>query len=1022
MSIKKIYLGDFNNEIKNKLFDKSIEYLEENKGDRFLYILANGSLLTNYRKELISRVEKTNHINLFTFDDIANRLAKRVDLKTISEKTKELLLKDIVIGLYQNGEIEYYKNIYNKEGFIKNISLIISNMKSSLIKASDYSKRVEDEDNSFKEIGYIYREYTKLLDKFKLMDNDDKFLHTIDGLKTNYKGFLKDIDFIIIDEFYDFRPQELEIIKEIAKLDLDIYINIPFKRDENFNSLEETIEYLKLLGFKLEEIEKKEKDYYEKLGNNIFSDREKLPKNDNISLTKAPSKEIEIKKVAEIIKKEYKKGNSLDEMAVVVTSDNYIPIINEIFENERIPTSNNISKKLLDIPIVRELFYLLEYILTSNKESFINRLKSKYFKITDEDYIEVIEYNLRNKLLDLEELRELYISEEINQEIGIIFEKIDKEKALFQEKKNIREYGSLVLEIIESYNLDKNIYEIYKITMDYDLFHRDLLALELLVKGLENIVELEEILFNEIGFEEFLNIYYEFLESQEIVVKEGNNRGVRILTPTLVRGNRYKTIFITGLSQGNYPNLSTKNFFFKDENSRIFKKIGLEYRNYYERLDKESLNFSIMLSQVEERLFLSYSEDVLDNESGIQSIFLDELLYGIGGSPLESKLNYIELDLDYLIKKSRDKVTNIDDLYYYALNKKELDIAELEKLRDIDSGRLNKIINNSQGEYSRSKGFDKYSGVLEDKSILKNIENKLEDKIYSISYLENYGKCPYYFFLKNLLRIDDFKRDIEEFTKLDRGMINHKILQDFYTRYRVEIEAYILKDEEIGEDEIEEYLIKRYKEELEKLNIDKDLAIYKLKTESNVKKVFEYILSDLDRLKNYEEKILPIEFEKEFGRQEEFYIEVGDKKIRFTGVIDRIDKYLEEDKYLLMDYKNTGYGVVKDEEILAGTSLQMPVYIMSQEDKNVVGAVYGVISDKKMEILLINEEEKFIIGRLRRGIYSSSDIENILDISKGYIGEYIEKIYGGNFPIKPKECSEYCEYRKICRVREELKI
>ena len=62
-----VYLGPYNNNKKEEFFEKSIEYLRENKGHKFYYILPNGNLLVQYRKAMINEVEKTLDINLFTF-------------------------------------------------------------------------------------------------------------------------------------------------------------------------------------------------------------------------------------------------------------------------------------------------------------------------------------------------------------------------------------------------------------------------------------------------------------------------------------------------------------------------------------------------------------------------------------------------------------------------------------------------------------------------------------------------------------------------------------------------------------------------------------------------------------------------------------------------------------------------------------------------------------------------------------------------------------------------------------------
>ena len=66
-----------------------------------------------------------------------------------------------------------------------------------------------------------------------LIDREESFLKSLELLKED-NSFFVGLDFIIIDQFFDFRPQELELLKEIANTSLPIYINMPFNRMKIF--------------------------------------------------------------------------------------------------------------------------------------------------------------------------------------------------------------------------------------------------------------------------------------------------------------------------------------------------------------------------------------------------------------------------------------------------------------------------------------------------------------------------------------------------------------------------------------------------------------------------------------------------------------------------------------------------------------------------------------------------------------------------------------------------------------------
>ena len=129
MTERLVYLGPYNNSRTNDLFNKGIDYLEQNIGNRFYYILPNGNLLERYREKMIKTVKGTFDINLFTFDDIVDRLLENNLYTYIDGEMKEALISKILRELNENNKLKYYKNISNKKGFVKSLVRIIGEIK-----------------------------------------------------------------------------------------------------------------------------------------------------------------------------------------------------------------------------------------------------------------------------------------------------------------------------------------------------------------------------------------------------------------------------------------------------------------------------------------------------------------------------------------------------------------------------------------------------------------------------------------------------------------------------------------------------------------------------------------------------------------------------------------------------------------------------------------------------------------------------------------------------------------------------
>mgnify|MGYP001495048891 FL=1 len=74
----------------------------------------------------------------------------------------------------------------------------------------------------------------------------------------------------------------------------------------------------------------------------------------------------------------------------------------------------------------------------------------------------------------------------------------------------------------------------------------------------------------------------------------------------------------------------------------------------------EFLVFSTIISTCGDKLYLSYSENSTGDEKDIASMFLDEILERIEGEKIEDKLEFINVDIDYLIKDNPKELTTKD--------------------------------------------------------------------------------------------------------------------------------------------------------------------------------------------------------------------------------------------------------------------------------------------------------------------------------------------------------------------------
>lgn len=1032
MANRIVYYGPFNNGKKDDLFHKALESLKNGEEDRFYYLLPNGELLKNYRKKFIDKVEKTFEINLFTFDNVVKNILKDEFYLTINSAMKDLIIKEVMDKLNKEGKILYYKDFISMDGFIGSLSNIIGEIKRSLIYPKDYLMNCSSSP-LFTEVGLIYNEYEETLKKLNLIDREGEYFKGIEGLKDN-KDYFKGLDYIIIDEFYDFRPIEIEIIKELCKLNIDIYINIPFKMKSDISNLTNTLSILKELGFQEEKIEKNIFNFFETLGFNFFSDEgTTLDYDENLTLIKSPSIYLEFKRIFEEIKRIRKSGIELSQMAIILLNEEYKDILFQVALEEKTPLDLRQETPLVEIPLIIEFLNIIQMkIDKGSKQNIINRIKSNYFRVVDKEYEDGLEFVLRrlnfNNLLELEKLLEEEKTINISMDyFGLIRDVIsvaNDELNTIPVLDSILNYNQLFFGIIDDFKLEESLYNRYALEKDYDLLYRDVSALEKLKETIDRMKQIS-LIVEEISIEDYYQGLKKLIEEETILDQEENPKGIKILNPINSRGLIYQVVFITGLSKAYYPLLQENNFFINDVNQAELKKIGLDYKNYHERLDNEAIKFSSLISSCKDRLYLSYSEGL--NEDSIPSMFLEEILSMINGEELKDKLSIINIGQTYLFKNQLESITTIGELSNYLIFNHHKDLSDSSKeyysfFNQIDGEKFKNVNDKIFCEYKRHGEFNEYKGYISKDDIVRDLNLLHENKIYSNTYLEAYGRCPYYFLLNKILYVEEMERFFQEYSPIDVGIIYHEVLRHYYHTHRDDI----AKDIEGGEpflfEDTEEYLRTLVMNYSMKTGLNPKLKSNMLIIDNTYDLLREFIKKDLYRMKNSKEKLVPYAFEVEFGSYNDFSINVQDEEIKLAGKIDRIDKVLNEEKYVVMDYKSSSYGIYDVDKMSKGLSLQLPIYILSQKDKKVVAGVYGILSKGEFEFKLGNLEETKLISSRNKGALDTEGWDMLMETVKTNIKEIRDKILKGDFSVNPLECSPYCIYKDICRYENVLEV
>ncbi len=1016
MGIKRIYYGPFNNSKSEEFYSTVLEKIKNGKEENFYYILPNGKLLTTYREKIIESLGGFLNLNLFTFDDVVKEILKDENHIEIDENTKKIILTKIV----RESKLDYFKNVSDLSGFIKTLGNIIGEIKRSIVIPEEFIK-LSPKNILYKEIGSIYMEYEKYLKDRKLVDREGQYILAVKKLKENV-SFLSNIEEIIIDQFYNFRPIELEILKEISKSKIDVHINIPFRKVIDLGIIKNTLESLKEIGFTLEKMDLGKENKLEEV---FFLEEEyEEIENINLNIIQAATMDLEIKKVFEKIKNKINEGYKYSDILIVPMDDEYKEKIGKRSIVEKLPISIQIQDKMINNNFILEILELFLMKINNNKNSILNRFQNKYFINNQGPNLEYDIYPFLKKIDfdNLEELlEEISKKKEFELETDSIdyliyeLEEIEKEVSDLKLENTIKNYNQYIRNLMERYSIGTKINSIMRYSEEK--FYIEMKSYIRLYEILEEIEILSEIL-GLISIDDYYELLLSKLE-EEITLIPGNAKGIQILDLIDIRGIDYKIAYIIGLSENNYPNIEEDNFFINERNYKNLKSMNIDVKNYTYKLENEIIKFSTLISCVKEELNFTYSKGI-DDES-IASMFLDEII-----RICEKDIKYIDVSFEYMIKENIDEITTNKELsdYILKLNYKDNEVNKdyISYHNSIYPEKFKRIQDKIDSDYNRSlKTFTKYSGILsESREITRELEKMHKNKVYSSSYLERYINCPFSFLMGRIFKVDEYIEEIKEYDPMLIGNIYHSVLKDFYELYRIKIKEYVISDKDLELEDKKDFILDLILKYGSEDGLDLNSRKSQLLVEDINNKIFNFIKNDIERIKNH--GLIPIKFEQEFGYEQKMAIYEDNKELLLNGKIDRIDR-TKDSKSIIMDYKSGSSGIANLNSIEEGYSLQIPIYLLAEKDNNPVAALYGIINQNEFRITLgVLGETSIITNRHGGKLESMEELENITKNTEKIIFQIERKILNGEFPIEPYNCPDYCLYKDICRYRKQVEI
>lgn len=866
--------------------------------------------------------------------------------------------------------LSYFKKISREQGFNTIVSEIISEFKKyniSVDRFEELDKSVDDFEliQKLKELKIIYNEFNSKMHE-NYIDGDDELTILSEKLLKNdaYTGAE-----IWVDEFTSFTPQQLEILRLLAKRckRINITLCINSKNIENdyeditdvFNVIKNT-ENMILKIMKENNISYDEPIYlddsvpYRFKDNSEFCHIEKYfftyPFNEyhdecnSIAIYKANNIYDEVEKVAKSITELVRnRGYRYKDIAVVCRNiDDYEKITSVIFNEYDIPYFMDKKMQLLGNPLVILISSAFEILFKNwSYESVFKYLKSGLTGI-DNSYIDILEnfileHGIKGYKWTAEEIiseKWLCNSEEITDEkilISEIMEEVRRPIVTFHNKISGKHKVKDMCTAIYEFLIDINAFE----RIDQWIKNFEELGLEDKVKEYSQVegivIDILDQAVDVIGEEtleyfEFFKILNSGFENEEIGVIPVALDQVNIGDVARIKGREVKTLYIVGINDGVFPSAKRDEGILSDRDRETLNSIGVNLSSTTRnKVFEEQFLLYSALTISSEFLMLSYPMADFEGKSLRPSIVIHRMKKILPNLVEESAIYNFDStrnrfnkiispiptfnELIIAVRRDFDN-ENIETYWPEVYNW----FKENEEFKD----RVNNIF--------KGLTYSNVSNLVAKKKLRELYKNDMGKLVFSVSRLEKYAECPFSYFVEYGLKAKN--RKVYEFTPPDLGSFVHEMLDSFTNK---------VKEEGILWSELNNEKCKEIVSNIidKKLNSESNSILNSTNKFKYLAKRFKRVISKsvsviANQIGKGEFEVFKTEFN--FGNYntgEAITLELSsNEKIYLQGRIDRIDTLdLDGEIYIrVIDYK-TGNSKFELNELYYGLQMQLLVYL-----------------------------------------------------------------------------------------------
>lgn len=945
------------NQIKKKLNNDKNNKLILLVPDQYTF-QTEKKLLENIGEKALLRAEVLSFKRMATrvFDKCGGRA-----INVIENSGKNMLIYKLLKD--KGEELQYFNRISKQQGFVGIVSKSITefkkyNISEEILREKELQIDNKDLREKVNDLLSIYATFNENLHK-GYIDSED--ILSILAQKLKMCELYSDAE-IWVDEFTTFTPQQLEVLKILAKQCKNINITLCSDGEVGFtegetdifdviknteNRLlkmmqENNISYKEPVNLNKKNIyrfkDSKELGHIEKYFFNfpfkIYKDKCK-----DIRLYKANNNYSEIEWVAQdILRLVRDKGYRYKDIAVVCREINsYDKITSVIFNEYNIPYFLDKKREILSNPLVVLIISSLEILITNwSYESVFKYVKSGLITLESEFIDKLENYILANGIKGYKWTRDLLASqdEELTKEDIEIFEYMEEIRRpiinLYNKIKGdvtVRKYCTALYEFLLEINafdtMDKWLEDFSDKGMQ-DKIKEYTQVPSIVMDMLDQAVE---VLGDEkVDLKTFSKILVSGFQEKEIGVIPMALDQVNIGDIARIKGRDVKALYIVGANDGVLPSANKDEGILSDEDRIELKSMGIELASdTRSRVFEEQFMVYTALTIPSNYLMITYPMADFEGKSLRPSIIIPRLKKILPRLKEESEIFNSNLfnDKYHNITAPTPTFNELIEALRREYEKEEIEPYWVETFKWFEENEefkdRTKIIFNGLN----------YTNLVEKiprEKIKRLYSNENGRLMFSVSRIEKYAQCPFSYYVQYGLKAKD--RKVYEFTAPDLGSFMHDILDQFTNKIRKDHILWGDLTKERCSEIVNELVNNKLKNETNSiLNSNKKYQYFSERFKKTITKSVTVIS---EQMRKGEFDIFKSEFDfGDFKDSDPIKLELPSKEtVYLKGRVDRIDKVdLNGETYIrIVDYKS-GSKNFDLNELYYGLQIQLLVYL-----------------------------------------------------------------------------------------------